>query len=82
MRHQASASFARGKTYLHMQEREIEAALWKNVFYKPIEEFRKRIRQAAGLGDKGTELLRKASRHTLCGGSSSASVPAWGGNKA
>ena len=71
-----------GKTFLHLQERDIEAALWKNVFYKPIEEFRKRIRQAAGLGDKGTELLRKASRRTSCQGCSSARVPARGSSRA
>ena len=43
------------------QDREVEPALWKSVFYRPIEEFRRRIKAAAAAGDKGKEPLRKVS---------------------
>ena len=42
-----------------LQAHEIETALWKWVFYKPIEEFRHRVRYAADAGEKGEEPLRK-----------------------
>ncbi len=48
-----------------LQAREIETALWKWVFYKPIEEFRHRVRYAADAGEKGEEPLRKVWRHAV-----------------
>lgn len=41
------------------QEREVEPALWKSVFYRPIEEFRRRIKAASAAGEKGREPLQK-----------------------
>jgi len=41
------------------QEREVEPALWKSVFYRPIEEFRRRIKAAAVAGEKGRAPLQK-----------------------
>ena len=43
------------------QDREVEPALWKSVFYRPIEEFRRRIKAAAAAGEKGREPLQKVS---------------------
>eukprot|EP00877_Chromochloris_zofingiensis_P010721 jgi/Chrzof1/5902/Cz16g20030.t1 len=40
---------------------EVEQALWKSVFYKPIEEFRARVRQAEKAGDVGREQLPKVA---------------------
>ncbi len=40
----------------------MEQTLWKVVYYRPIEEFRRRIRLAADAGDRGRKPLRKVSR--------------------
>ncbi|KAA6424776.1 MAG: hypothetical protein FRX49_05443 [Trebouxia sp. A1-2] len=45
--------------YTGAQEREVEPALWKSVFYRPIEEFRRRIKAAAVAGEKGRAPLQK-----------------------
>ncbi|KAL0046021.1 hypothetical protein WJX82_011659 [Trebouxia sp. C0006] len=45
--------------YSGAQEREVEPALWKSVFYRPIEEFRRRIKAAAVAGEKGRAPLQK-----------------------
>ncbi len=37
----------------------MEPALWKSVFYRPIEEFRRRIKAAAVAGEKGRAPLQK-----------------------
>lgn len=37
----------------------MEPALWKSVFYRPIEEFRRRIKAAAAAGEKGRAPLQK-----------------------
>ncbi len=42
-----------------LQAHEIDTALWKWVYYKPIEEFRHRVRFAADAGEKGEEPLRR-----------------------
>lgn len=42
-----------------MQRAGVEQTLWKVVYYRPIEEFRRRIRLAADAGDRGCEPLRK-----------------------
>ena len=41
------------------QAREVEPALWKSVYYRPIEEFRRRIKAAAAAGERGREPLQK-----------------------
>lgn len=52
----------RGLTvFIRQQEREVEPALWKSVYYRPIEEFRRRIKAAAAAGEKGKEPLQKVS---------------------
>ena len=67
---------AAGTQYVHdfdVQAHDIETALWKWVYYKPIEEFRHRVRFAADAGEKGEEPLRKVwqcaqpvgRRHTI-----------------
>lgn len=38
---------------------DVEQTLWKVVWYRPIEEFRRRIRLASEAGDRGREPLRK-----------------------
>jgi hypothetical protein len=38
----------------------VEQSLWKTVYYRPIEEFRRRIKHAADAGERGLEPLRKA----------------------
>ena len=48
-----------------LQEREVEPALWKSVFYRPIEEFRRRIKAAAAAGEKGREPLHKVGHAQL-----------------
>ncbi|KAK9817739.1 hypothetical protein WJX72_001469 [[Myrmecia] bisecta] len=45
--------------YAGSQAKEVEQALWKSVFYRPIEEFRRRIKMSAMAGEKGKELLKK-----------------------
>ncbi|DBA73433.1 TPA: hypothetical protein ACH3X1_011469 [Trebouxia sp. C0004] len=45
--------------YTGAQAREVEPALWKSVFYRPIEEFRRRIKAAAVAGEKGRAPLQK-----------------------
>lgn len=42
-----------------IQAREVEPALWKSVYYRPIEEFRRRIKAAAAAGERGREPLQK-----------------------
>ncbi len=42
-----------------VQEQNIEQTLWKVVYYRPIEEFRRRIRLASEAGNRGQEPLRK-----------------------
>lgn len=44
------------------QAKDVEALLWKSVFYKPIEEFRRRIRKAHESGPAAAELLHKATK--------------------
>lgn len=57
------SSLQYGKTdgcmLVYWQEREVEPALWKSVFYRPIEEFRRRIKAASAAGEKGREPLQK-----------------------
>lgn len=47
----------------------MEQALWKVVYYRSCEEFRRRIRLASEAGDRGREPLRKVNS---CHGSSNA----------
>lgn len=47
------------------QAKDVEACLWKSVFYKPIEEFRRRIRKAHESGPAAAELLQKATKTLL-----------------
>ena len=42
-----------------VQEHNVEQTLWKVVYYRPIEEFRRRIRLASEAGNRGQEPLRK-----------------------
>ena len=44
---------------MRVQEHNIEQTLWKVVYYRPIEEFRRRIRLASEAGNRGQEPLRK-----------------------
>jgi hypothetical protein len=48
--------------WLAEQAKDVEACMWKSVFYKPIEEFRKRIRKAQESGASAIELLQKATK--------------------
>lgn len=43
----------------------METALWKWVFYRPIEEFRHRVRFAADAGERGKEPLRKVITYII-----------------
>ena len=43
----------------------MEPALWKSVFYRPIEEFRRRIKAASAAGEKGREPLQKVCCLTI-----------------
>lgn len=43
----------------------MEPALWKSVFYRPIEEFRRRIKAASAAGEKGREPLQKVCLKTI-----------------
>ena len=47
--------------WVRMQDQCLEQLLWKQVYYRPIEEFRRRIRHAAEAGERGREPLRKVS---------------------
>ncbi len=53
---------------LHSQRKEVEQSLWKHIFYRPIEEFRKRIK--ATTVSKNEQMLAKVcdcvSRSALC----------------
>mmetsp|Transcript_14539 Transcript_14539/g.37296 ORF Transcript_14539/g.37296 Transcript_14539/m.37296 type:complete len:900 (+) Transcript_14539:268-2967(+) len=48
--------------YKLAKAKDVEALLWKSVFYKPIEEFRRRIRKAHESGPAAAELLHKATK--------------------
>jgi len=48
--------------YALAKAKDVEACMWKSVFYKPIEEFRKRIRKAQESGASAIELLQKATK--------------------
>jgi hypothetical protein len=42
-----------------MQSKDVEGLLWKAVFYKPIEEFRRRVKKAVDAGPDAAEILQK-----------------------
>jgi len=47
------------------KSKDVEGGLWKSVFYKPIEELRKRIKKAYESGPSGQQLLDKATTTLL-----------------
>lgn len=42
-----------------LQKEGVEQVVWREVFYRPIQEFQRRLRHASQAGDAGREALRK-----------------------
>eukprot|EP00208_Stichococcus_sp_RCC1054_P003451 CAMPEP_0206145362 /NCGR_PEP_ID=MMETSP1473-20131121/27130_1 /ASSEMBLY_ACC=CAM_ASM_001109 /TAXON_ID=1461547 /ORGANISM="Stichococcus sp, Strain RCC1054" /LENGTH=216 /DNA_ID=CAMNT_0053541535 /DNA_START=203 /DNA_END=850 /DNA_ORIENTATION=+ len=47
--------------YNAAQKEGVEQVVWREVFYRPIQEFQRRLRHASQAGDAGREALRKGT---------------------